>query len=106
MAGTRANQISTASREGTTARLLRVRRLPAPALRACGTLLIAAVVPVATALFGAATEARSGPWSLLLTALQAAAACAATAAVLAFEPPRCASPLAYARQLRARLLEL
>jgi hypothetical protein len=34
------------------------------------------------------------------------ACCAAIAALLAFEPPRSRSPLAYAQQLRARLLEL
>jgi hypothetical protein len=67
---------------------------------------MAAAVPIATALFGAVKEPPLGRWSLLLTALHAAAACAAIAAVIAFEPPRSASPLAYARQLRARFLEL
>ncbi len=106
MASSLVTQISSAPREGTTARLLRLRRLPARALTAGGTLLIAAAVPVATELFRAVAEAQPGRPSMLLTALHVAAACAALAAVLAFEPPRSASPLAYARQLRARFLEL
>jgi hypothetical protein len=101
-----ATQISSAPREGSTARLLRLRRLPTRALTACGTLLIAAGVPVATAFLRVLTEAQPGRWSMLLTALHVVAACAALVAVLAFEPPRSASPLAYARQLHARFLEL
>lgn len=99
-------QVSTAPREGTTALLSRLRRLPPRALTACGTMLLAAAIPVVTGLFGVVTDGHSGRWSLLLAALHVAAACAAVAAVVAFEPPRSASPLAYARQLRARFLEL
>jgi hypothetical protein len=101
-----ATPISTARREGMTARLVRLRRLPARALTAGGTLLFAAAVPVATAFFRLLTDAQRGRGSVLFTAMHGAAACAALAAVLAFEPPRSASPLAYARQLRARFLEL
>jgi hypothetical protein len=73
---------------------------------ACGSLLVAAAVPAATAFSGALTDTSPGIWSALLTSLQVVAACFALAAVLAFEPPRSTSPLAYARQLRARFLEL
>jgi hypothetical protein len=82
-----------------------LRRLPTRALAVSGVLLAAAAVPAAISLSGALVDGHPG-WSALLTALQVAAACVALAAVLAFEPPRSGSPLAYARQLRARFLEL
>ncbi|ABC83024.1 hypothetical protein Adeh_3256 [Anaeromyxobacter dehalogenans 2CP-C] len=88
------------------ARLRRLRRLPTRALAVFGVLLAAAAVPAVISLSGALVEGHPGRWSALLTALQVAAACVAFAAVLAFEPPRSASPFAYARQLRARFLEL
>jgi len=99
-------QDSSAPREESIALLRRLRRLPAPALTACGALLAAAVVPAAAAFTGVLTGTQRGSGSPLLTWLQVVAAGVALAAVVAFEPPRSASPLAYARQLRARFLEL
>jgi hypothetical protein len=88
------------------ARLHRLRRLPLRALTTCGALFTAAVSPAAVALSGAVVERSPGRGLAADNAVNVAAWCVALAAVIAFEPPRSASPLAYARQLRARFLEL
>jgi hypothetical protein len=85
----------------------KLMRLPPPA-RAAGVVLLGSAVVPAAAVFVAATgESRV---ARVLEAHPAivnlVAACAAVTAVLALERPRAASPLAYARQLRARFLEL
>ncbi len=87
--------------------LRRLMRLPAPARFAGLVLLGSAAVPAAAVVFAATGESplarflESHPGFVDFTAV-----CAAVAGVLALERPRSASPLAYARQLRARFLEL
>ena len=78
-------------------------RLPWRARVAGLVLLSAASLPPAAAIvLGESAPADSHGTGLV----DVAAAVVAAAAVLALEPPRAASPLAYARQLRARFLEL
>ena len=80
-------------------------RLPRRARWLALALLACATVPAAAALIAVrggstlatAASAYAGP-------LQASAAALALLAILAFEPPRSAWPLAYLRQLRARFL--
>lgn len=85
----------------------KIMRLPAPARSAGLVLLGSAVVPAAAVVFAAAGES---PLARFFEAHPAfvnlVSACAAVAAVLALERPRSTSPLAYARQLRAKFLEL
>jgi hypothetical protein len=82
-------------------------RLPFPARFAGLVLFGSAVVPAAAVLVATTGES---PVARFLEShfafVNLVAACAAAAAVLALEPPRSASPFAYARQLRARFLEL
>lgn len=81
----------------------RLRCLPARAKTAAFVLLACAVAPpsaiLGAATWGAPTWVRPGIVNLL-------AGVAAFATLIVFDPPRSASPLAYARQLRARFLEL
>ena len=80
-------------------------RLPRRARWLAVALLACATVPAAAALIafqGGSTLATAA--SAYAEPLQAAAAALAALAILAFEPPRSASPLAYLRQLRARFL--
>jgi hypothetical protein len=85
----------------------KLMRLPAPARVAGLVLLGSATVPAAVVAFAASGESalsrflEAHPGFVNVTAV-----CAAVAGLLAFERPRSASPLAYARQLRARFLEL
>jgi hypothetical protein len=85
----------------------KLMRLPAPARSAGFVLLGSAAIPAAAVVFAATGES---PLARFLEAHPAfvnlAALCVAVAAVLALERPWSASPLAYARQLRARFLEL
>lgn len=82
-------------------------RLPRPARAAGVALLGSSAVPATAVLFAATGES---PLARFLEAHPAfvnlVAVCAALAAVLALEPPRSTSPLAYTRQLRARFLAL
>lgn len=81
----------------------RMARLPRRA-RACGlVMLAAAMLPAAAAIVGAVSR---GDATRHTGMLDLAAACVALAAVIALAPPCSASPLAYARQLRAWFLEL
>jgi hypothetical protein len=85
----------------------RLARLPRPARLAGLVLLACAAAPPTALMVALARES-------LLTSHQGArpfllnvtACCAALVALLVFERPRSSSPLAYARQLRARFLEL
>jgi hypothetical protein len=81
--------------------------LPAPARSAGLVLLGSAVVPAAAVVVATTGES---PVARFLEAHSAfvnlVAASAAVAAVVVLERPCSASPLAYARQLRARFLEL
>jgi hypothetical protein len=81
----------------------RLRRLPVRARVAALVLFGCAVAPPAAILgaatWGAPTWVPPGIVNLL-------AGIAALATLIVFEPPRSASPLAYARQLRAWFLEL
>jgi hypothetical protein len=85
----------------------KVMRLPKPARAAALVLLGSAAVPAAAVVFAVAGESpvarffEAHPAFVNLVAVSAA-----VAAVLALEPPRSASPIDYARQLRARFLEL
>lgn len=85
----------------------KLMRLPRPARAAGVVLLGSAVVPAAAVLVAATGESRV---ARVLEAHPAivniVAACAAVTAVLALERPSSASPIAYARQLRARFVEL
>lgn len=81
----------------------RLRRLPVGAKTAALVLFGCAVAPPAAILvaatWGAPIWLRPGNVNLL-------AGIAGLATVIVLEPPRSASPLAYARQLRAKFLEL
>jgi hypothetical protein len=85
----------------------RLHRLPGRARAAAAVLLVCAAAPVAGLVVetfaggavGAAVSAH--PYVVHAVALGVAGG-----ALLALEPPRSASPLAYARQLHARFLEL
>ena len=85
----------------------KVTRLPHRARAAGLALLGTAAAPAAVSIVAAVGDssfarflaAHPGFANLL-------ASCAAVATVLAFEPPRSASPIVYAGQLRARFLEL
>lgn len=81
--------------------------LPGAVVYAGLVLLGPAAVSAAAVVFAATSES---PLARMFEAhpglVNLVAVCAAVAAVLALEPPRSASPLAYARQLRARFLEL
>lgn len=85
----------------------RLMRLPGPA-RSAGLVLLGSVVVPAAAVLVATTG--DSPVARFLEAHPAVvnlvAVCAAGTAVLVLERPRSASPVAYARQLRARFLEL
>ena len=89
------------------AAMAHVARLPRGARWLAVALLASASIPAAAALLAA----RGGSALAVVLgkhagAVQAMAALLAVLAVVAFEPPRSASPLAYARQLRARLLAI
>ncbi len=89
----------------TWAAVARWGRLPRRARWLVVALLACATVPAAAALIavrGGSTLATAA--SVYAEPLQAVAAALAGLAILAFEPPRAASPLAYLRQLRARFL--
>ena len=89
----------------TWAAVARWGRLPRRARWLVVALLACATVPAAAALIavrGGSTLATAA--SVYAEPLQVAAAALAGLAVLTFEPPCSASPLAYLRQLRARFL--
>lgn len=94
--GSRARPWAAVARWG---RLPRRARWLAVALLACATVpAVAALIAVrGGSTLATAASAYAGP-------LQAAAAALAVLAILAFEPPRTASPLAYLRQFKARFL--
>ena len=85
----------------------KVARLPYRARVAGLALLGTAAAPAAVSIVAAVG---GSPFARFLTAhpgfVNLLASCAVVATVLAFEPPRSASAIAYARQLRARFLEL
>lgn len=89
------------------ARWHRLGRLP-PRARVAGLVLLGCGTAPPLALLGAA--AWESPLAARLWAqpvlVNLIACCVAVAALLAFERPRSASPLVYARQLRVRFLEL
>jgi pimeloyl-ACP methyl ester carboxylesterase len=85
----------------------KVMRLPGPARLAGLVLLGSAAVPAAAVVFAATGESALARFFEAHPAfVNLVAVCAAVAAVLALERPRSAAPFAYARQLRARVLEL
>lgn len=89
----------------TWAAVARWGRLPRRVRWLVVALLACATVPAAAALVavrGGSTLATAA--SVYAEPLQVAAAALAGLAILTFEPPRSASPLAYLRQLRARFL--
>lgn len=89
------------------ATLSRLRRLPRRARAATAVLLVCAAAPVAGLVVGTfAGGAVGAAVSAHPYVVHAVALGVAGGALLAFEPPRSASPLAYARQLHARFLEL
>lgn len=70
-------------------------------------LLVCAAVPPTVLLTASASDSPVARYVLVGPALlNIFAICGALAVLLVFERPRTASPLAYARQLRARFLEL
>lgn len=84
-----------------------VARLPRRARWLAVALLACASIPAAAALLAVRGGSElAGVIGAHAEAVQAVAALLAVLAVVAFEPPRSASPLAYARQLKARLLEM
>ncbi|WP_242333153.1 hypothetical protein [Anaeromyxobacter sp. SG66] len=85
----------------------KLMRLPGPARSAGLALLGSAAVPAAAVIVAATGESRVARFLEAHPAfVNLVAVCVAVAAVLALERPHSASPLAYARQLRARFLEL
>ncbi len=89
------------------AAVARVARLPRRARWLAVALLACASIPAGAALL--AVQGGSELASVIgahAEAVQAVAALLAVLAVVAFEPPRSASPLAYTRQLKARLLAM
>ena len=89
------------------AAVARVARLPRRARWLAVALLACASIPAAAALLAVRGGSElAGVIGAHAEAVQAVAALLAVLAVVAFEPPRSASPLAYARQLKARLLAM
>lgn len=89
------------------AAVARVARLPRPARWLAVALLTCASMPAVAALIAARGGSElAGLAGAHAEAVQAAAALLAVLAVVVFEPPRSASPLAYASQLKARLLAI
>ena len=85
----------------------RIARLPLRVRVAGVVLLLAASAPAAAAVVVAVGGASAAsPLRAHAVSLNVITVCFAFAALIAFERPRSASPLAYARQLRARLAEL
>jgi hypothetical protein len=85
--------------------LHQIAGLPLAARAAGAVLLAVAASPAVAAVLSVFRE--PAPSDLFVQRLLAIVpGCVALVAVLAFEPPRSASPLAYARQLRARFLQL
>ena len=85
----------------------RVARLPRRARWLAVALLACASIPaVASLLAVRGGSSLAGVVGAHAEAVQAAAALLAVLAVVVFEPPRSTSPLAYARQLKARLLAI
>ncbi len=89
----------------TRAAVARWGRLPRRARWLVVALLACATAPAAAALIAVrGGSALASAASAYAEPLQVAAAALAGLAILTFEPPRSASPLAYLRQLRARFL--
>ena len=85
----------------------RVARLPRRARWLAVALLGCASMPAVAALIAVrGGSALAGVVGANAEAVQAAATLLAVLALVAFEPPRSTSPLAYARQLKARLLAI
>lgn len=85
----------------------KLMRLPAPVRLAGLVLLGSAGVPAAAVVLAVTGESELARFFEAHPGLvNVTAVCAAVAGVVASERPRSASPLAYARQLRARFLEL
>jgi hypothetical protein len=82
-------------------------RLPARSRWFLVALLSCAAIPAVAGLVAAqGGSVLSGQLAAHPEAVQVGAALLAVLVVVAFEPPRSTSPLAYVRQLRARFLEL
>lgn len=87
--------------------LERALRAPASARRLALALLACAALPAGAGLLAlGGSSGLAGAASAHLGAIQVVAALLASAAVLAFERPRSASPRAYARQLAERIQAL